>query len=167
MPRALVADRAEMLVDAKHDQDEFRGDARKDDPDHHAGDRGQQEDESAERTDRHRGQGAEDAGNTEQQYQRDDEPVEGLDDGGRDETVPLKQIPKFKHRSFSRQVEYELRPNPAAAAHGLAPNVVAGKIRDSHRRAVPAGRERAMRLNGLRLLQITATIGLPFNYPHP
>jgi hypothetical protein len=25
---ALVADRAEMLVDAEHDQDEFRGDAR-------------------------------------------------------------------------------------------------------------------------------------------
>ena len=44
--------------------------------------------------------------------QRDDQPVEGLDDGGRDEAVPLKQIPKFKHRSFSRQVEYELRPNP-------------------------------------------------------
>jgi hypothetical protein len=30
---ALVADRAEMLVDAKPDQDEFRGDARKHDAD--------------------------------------------------------------------------------------------------------------------------------------
>ena len=60
--RALVADRAEMLVDAKHDQDEFRGDARKHDADHDAGDRGQQQDESAERADRHRGQAREDAG---------------------------------------------------------------------------------------------------------
>jgi hypothetical protein len=37
MPRPLVADRAEMLVDAKHDQDEFCDHARKDDADHHAG----------------------------------------------------------------------------------------------------------------------------------
>src|ERR1700722_13531750 len=56
MPGALVADRAEMLIDAKHDQDEFRGDARKNDTDHHAGDRGEQQNESAERADRHRGQ---------------------------------------------------------------------------------------------------------------
>ena len=167
MPRSLVADRAEMLVDTKYDQDEFRGDARKDDADHHAGDRGQQQNESAERADRHRGQAVKDAGNAEQHNQRDDQPVERLDDGGRDETVPLKQIPKFKHRSFSRQVEYELRPNPAATAHGLAPNVVAGKIRGAYRRAVPAGGERAMRVGGLRLLQITATIGPPSNYPHP
>ena len=52
---ALVADRAEVLVDAEHDQDEFRGDARKHHADHDAGDRGQQQDESAERADRHRG----------------------------------------------------------------------------------------------------------------
>src|SRR5882757_10362105 len=49
----LVADRAEMLVDAEHDQDEFRGDARKHHADHDAGDRGQNLDESDERADRH------------------------------------------------------------------------------------------------------------------
>src|SRR5207248_7714811 len=37
----LIADRAEMLVDAEDDQDEFRGDARKHHADHDAGDRGQ------------------------------------------------------------------------------------------------------------------------------
>ena len=41
---------------------------------------------------------------------RDHQPVEGLDDGGRDKAVPLKQILKIEHRSFSRQVEYESRP---------------------------------------------------------
>ena len=39
--------------------------------------------------------------NAEQHNQRHDQPVKCLDDGGRDETVPLKQIPKFKHLSFS------------------------------------------------------------------
>src|SRR5260221_6633950 len=38
---SLVADRAEMLADAEHDQNEFGDDARKDDPDHDAGDRRQ------------------------------------------------------------------------------------------------------------------------------
>ena len=82
---------------------------------------------SAERTDRHRGQAGKNAGDAEQRDQRDDQPVKGLDDGGRDEAVPLKQIPKFKHRSFSRQVEYELRPNWMLVAQGLAPNAVPGK----------------------------------------
>src|SRR5512140_3463000 len=90
-----------MLVDAKHDQDEFGGDARKYDSDDYAGDRGQQQDESAERADRHRGQAGEDAGDAEQRNQRDDQPIKRLDDGGRDEAVPLKQIPKVKHRWFS------------------------------------------------------------------
>ena len=34
----LIADRAEMFVDAEHDQDEFRGDAREHHADHDAGD---------------------------------------------------------------------------------------------------------------------------------
>src|ERR1700728_3707769 len=82
MSGALVADRAEMLVDAKHDQDEFRGDARKDDADHHAGDRRQQQNEPNERTDRHRSKAVKDAGNAEQRKKCDAQPVEGLDDGG-------------------------------------------------------------------------------------
>src|SRR3979490_1324357 len=118
MHLTLVADRAEMLVDAKHDQDEFRGDARKHDPDDHAGDRGQQQDESAERADRHRCKAGKNPGNAEQRNQRDDQPVKGLDDGGCDKTVPLKQIPKIKHRLFSRRVEYELRPNLTAYSTG-------------------------------------------------
>src|SRR6266851_10414352 len=128
MPRPLVADGAEMLVDAKHDQDEFRGNARKNDSDHHAGDRGQQQNESAERADFHRGQAGKNAGDAKQADQRDHQPVERLDDGGRDEAVPLKQIPKFKHRSFSpgtsniSGVTTWLR-----TAQGLAPNVVPGK----------------------------------------
>src|SRR4030088_375981 len=132
MPGALVADRAEVLVDAEHDQDEFGGDARKHDADDHAGDRGQELNETAERADRHRGKPAKNAGDAEQADERDDQPVKGLDDGGGDEAVPLKQIPKFKHRWFSRRVEYELRLN-LAIAQGLAPNAVPGKIRERPR----------------------------------
>src|SRR6476660_8159059 len=88
MPRPLIADGAEMLVDAKHDQDEFGGNARKNDSDHHAGDRGQQQNESAERADRHRGQAGKNPGDAEQADQRDHQPVEGLDDGGRDGGSP-------------------------------------------------------------------------------
>ena len=84
----LVADRAEVLVDSEYDQDEFRDDARKHDADHHAGDRRQHQDEAAERADRHRGQAGKNAGDAEQADQRDHQPVEGLDDGGRDEAVP-------------------------------------------------------------------------------
>src|SRR5438045_6885699 len=45
---ALITDRAEMLVDAKHDKDEFRRNPRKYHPDDHTGDRRQQQDEPAE-----------------------------------------------------------------------------------------------------------------------
>src|SRR5438105_11399658 len=97
----LIADRAEVLVDAEDDQDEFRGDARKHHADHDTGDRGQQQDEPAERADRHRGKRRKDPGQAEQHDQADDQPVEGLDDRGRDEAVPLKQILKIEHRWFS------------------------------------------------------------------
>ena len=39
IPFTLVADGAEVLVDTKNNQDEFRGNARKNDSDQHAGDR--------------------------------------------------------------------------------------------------------------------------------
>ncbi len=45
-----------MLVDAKHDQNEFRRDARKHDSDEYPGDRRQQQNEPGERADCHRGQ---------------------------------------------------------------------------------------------------------------
>jgi hypothetical protein len=97
----LIPDRAEMLVDAEDDQDEFRGDPRKHHADHDSGDRGQQHDESAERADRHRGKRRKDSGQAEQYDQADDQPVESLDDRGCDEAVPLKQILKIEHRWFS------------------------------------------------------------------
>ena len=124
MPCPLVADGAEVLVDAKHDQDEFRGNARKNDSDHHAGDRGQQQDESAERADRHRGEAGENAGNSKQYDQADHQPVERLDDGGRDKTVPLKQILKIEHRSFPQLIEDKVVANLAA---GLALKIVPDK----------------------------------------
>lgn len=66
MPGALVADRAEVLVDAKHDQHEFCRDAGENDADDNAGDRGQQLYEPAERADRHRCKAGKDAGDAEQ-----------------------------------------------------------------------------------------------------
>src|SRR5260221_14462640 len=123
MRRPLITDGAEVLIDAEHDQDEFGGNARKNDSDHYAGDRGQQQNESAERADRHRGQSGKDAGDAEQADQRDHQPVKGLDDGRRGKAVPLKQIPKFKHLAFSpAKVEYS---DIAALAQGLAPNAAA------------------------------------------
>src|ERR1019366_410860 len=99
----------------------------------------------------------------EQRNQRDDQPVKGLDDGGRDEAVPLKQIPKFKHRSFSpRQVEYQLCQNEKLlTAPGLAPKAVPGKLGANRERPLLAHRARAMRAARLRLPQITATIRPP------
>ena len=70
-----------------------------------AGDRRQQHDEAAERADRHRGEAGENAGNAEQHDQADHQPVKRLDDRGRDETVPLKQILKIEHRSFPQLSE--------------------------------------------------------------
>jgi len=123
----LVADGAEVFVDAEYDQDEFGDDAREHDADDDGCDAGQYHDEPAERADRHRRQPGEDPGNAEQDHQCDGQPVEGLNDRRRDEPVPLKQIPKFKHRTFSRRIEIESsRAN--LAAHGLAPNGVPGKI---------------------------------------
>jgi len=50
--------------------------------------------------------------------------------------------------------------------HALAPNVIAGKIGDRPERPV-ADEARAMRADGLSLLQITATIGLRSANPLP
>src|SRR5450432_4184917 len=139
MPGALVADRAEVLVDAKHDQDEFGGYPRKDHPDDHAGDRGQQQDKSAEWADRHCGQPGKNAGDAEQPDQRDHQPVKGLDDGGRNEAVPLKQIAKFKHRSFSPgKSNISSSQTWLRMVQGLAPNAFPGKIMDRPERRCPA-----------------------------
>jgi len=81
-----------MLVDAEHDQDQFRGDAREHHADDDARDRFQHDQEAAERADRHRGEAGEDSGESEQADHADHQPVEGLDDRRRDEAVPLKQV---------------------------------------------------------------------------
>jgi preprotein translocase subunit SecD len=91
-----------------------------------------------------------DAGNAEQHDQADHQPVERLDDRGRDEAVPLKQIPKFKHRSFSPSTS-NISASQLRTAQGLAPNVVPGKSGTSTQDTVLAGRARAMRVGGLRL----------------
>ena len=96
MPLSLVADRAEVFVDTKHDQDELRDDTREHDADDDAGDRIEQHQKSAERADRHRGEAGKDAGNAHQADQCNHEPVECLDDGGCDETflpVLIRGIP--------------------------------------------------------------------------
>jgi hypothetical protein len=111
-----------MLVDAEDDQDEFRGDARKHHAYHDTGDRGQQQDKPAERADRHRGKRRKDSGQAEQDDQADDQPVESLDDRGRDEAVPLKQILKIEHRWFSGESR-----NLIPDGTGLAPKTASGK----------------------------------------
>src|SRR3954464_11387343 len=118
----LIPDRAQVLVDSEDDQNEFRGDARKHHAYHDTGDRGQQQDEPAERADRHRGKRRKDSGQAEQYDQADDQPVESLDDRGCDEAVPLKQILKIEHRWFSGESRI-LVPEGT----GLAPKTASGK----------------------------------------
>src|SRR5947209_8360263 len=109
MPRPLIANRAEMFVDTEYDQNELGRDAREDDADDDARNRGQQLDEAAERADRHCREAGENACDAEQSDERDNQPVKRLDDRRRNETIPLKQILKIEHRRFSRQVEYDSR----------------------------------------------------------
>src|SRR6476620_811261 len=115
-----------MLVDAENDQDEFRADARKDHTYNDAGNRGQQHYESVERTDGHRRKRRQDSGNPEQRDHRHDKPVERLDDRGRDETVPLKQVLKVEHRWFSGGSS-----NLVPSDIRLTPKFASGKSRSS------------------------------------
>src|SRR3954463_5672501 len=115
-PAALIPDRAEMLVDAEDDQDQFRGNAREHDPDDDARDRLQHHQEAGDRTDRHRGEACEDAGEAEQADHGDHQPVEGLNDGRRDEAVPLKQVAEENHPPPPGQTA------PPAASIWLKPN---------------------------------------------
>ena len=102
-----------MLVDAEHDEDEFRNDAREHDADDDARDRVEQHQESGERADRHRGKPRNDAGDAEQANQRDHEPVERLDDSGRYEAVLpvlIRGIPSASTiSSFERAVGKRLK----------------------------------------------------------
>src|SRR5262249_45037138 len=92
-----LADRAEMLVDAEHDQHELGDDAREDHADHHSDQAGDDPEQTAERAERHQGEAGDDAGEAEQNRNADCEPIEDLDDRRRDEPFPLEQVAKIEH----------------------------------------------------------------------
>src|SRR5262249_23271437 len=92
-----LADRAEMLVDAEHDQHELGDDAREDHADHHSDQAGNDPEQTAERTERHQGEPGDDAGEAEQNRNADCEPIKDLDDRRRDEPFPLEQVAIIEH----------------------------------------------------------------------
>src|SRR5262249_22308005 len=92
-----LADRAEMLVDAEHDQHELGDDARENHADHHSDQAGDDPEQTAERTERHQGEPGDDAGEAEQDRNADCEPIEDLDDRRRDEPFPLEQVAIIEH----------------------------------------------------------------------
>src|SRR6476620_4646095 len=94
---SALADGAEMLVDAEHDQHELGDDAREDHADHHPDQAADDIEQAPERAERHQRQAGYDAGEAEQERNADREPVEDLDDRRRDEAFPLEQVAKIKH----------------------------------------------------------------------
>src|SRR5690349_6959312 len=90
-PLALLADRAEMFVDAEDDQHELGSDAGEDDADQDTHETGEHDEKACERIGPHRHQPGKDARQAVQHGEYDREPVEDLDDRGRNETVPLKE----------------------------------------------------------------------------
>ncbi len=86
-----------MLVDAKHDEHEFGGDAREDDADEGAEQTGDQKNEADERIERHGLQGGDRAGDPQQHENDDREPVKHLDHGGRHEPFPLEKVAEAEH----------------------------------------------------------------------
>src|SRR5262249_32825167 len=94
---SALADRAEMLVDAEHDQHELGDDAREDHPDHRPDQAADDPEQTAERRERHQGEPGYDAGEAEQGRNADREPVENFDDRRRDEPFPLEQVAKIEH----------------------------------------------------------------------
>src|SRR5262249_24833465 len=94
---AAIADRAEVLVDAEHDEDEFGDDAREHDAGHHPGDAQHGHDEAGNRTIGHQRKRRDHAVKAAQDRHGDAQPVEQLDDRRRDETLPLKQLAGVEH----------------------------------------------------------------------
>src|SRR5215471_12845244 len=118
-----LADRAEMLVDAEHDQHELGDDACEDHADHHSDQAGNDPEQAAERTERHQGEPGDDAGEAEQNRNADCEPIKDLDDRRRDEPFPLEQV--------------------AIIEHGLPPPDTRGAANELTRFAQPSPRPRA------------------------
>src|SRR5689334_2428267 len=97
---ALAADRAEVLVDAEDDEDEFRPDAGEDhadEGDQHAPDDGDQADDRAREQRPEAAQHALQAGEHRHDHR---EPVEDLDDRRRDEAFPLKKVANIEHAAL-------------------------------------------------------------------
>src|SRR5215475_5795265 len=90
-----LADRAEMLVDAEHDQHELGDDAREDHADHRPDQAADDPEQPAERAERHQREPGDDAGEAEQNRNADREPIKDLDDRRRDEPFPLEQVAKI------------------------------------------------------------------------
>src|SRR5580704_15882121 len=102
---SLIPDGAEMLVDAKHDEHEFGGDAGEDDTDEGAEQAGDQQNKPNERVECHDLQGGDRAGDPQQHENDDREPIEHFDHGGRHEPLPLEQVAEAEHVVSSRQDE--------------------------------------------------------------
>jgi hypothetical protein len=173
---ALIPDRAEVLVDAKDDEDELGGDPREDNPGDDADDARKDDNETAERAYRHCRQAGKDTGQAEENDQTDHEAIERLDDSRGDECVPLEKVPVIEHhrplvlrlnsnigrlspgksidaacKLVERIQVLSVRRDSLLNAYGLTPNSVPGKIEQG-----------AMRAQLLRLPQTAATIGLQF-----
>src|SRR5215471_10858711 len=97
---ALAADRAEVLVDAEDDEDEFRPDAGEDhadEGDQHARDDG---DEADDRAREQRSQAAKHALQAGEHRHDDGKPIEDLDDRRSDKTFPLKKVANIEHAAL-------------------------------------------------------------------
>src|SRR6478752_4505836 len=107
---AATSDRTEMLVDAEHDQDEFGDDPREQHADRHPQQAAQQHEHADAGAGRHHLYRGPDAGEAEQNDEGDGQPEEQLDDRGRDEALPLKQVAKAEHRWVSPVAENPCAP---------------------------------------------------------
>src|SRR2546423_13778476 len=96
-----LADGAEMLVDAEHDQEKLADDASEENPHRNPDHAAQDRENPRERMQRHQRKTRYDAGQPEQAGDAHGKPIKKLDDRGRDEAFPLKQVTIVEHRGFS------------------------------------------------------------------
>src|SRR6202035_5816543 len=143
---ALAADRAEVLVDAEHDQDELGADAGEDHADQgdqYAGDHGEH---AGDRVHQHEPQSAEDGLQAGQHRHGDREPIEDLDDRWRDEAFPLKKVANVEHAALLSTPSGVTRTDPLVT-NSFTPAKpcagVGGEMMSTgwyHRRLTSAGR---------------------------
>src|ERR1700720_1444364 len=93
-----TADLAEMLVDAKDDENKLGRNASEDHADEDADDAGKDHEQSAERIEEHRAEAGQDSGQAEQHGHGHRKPVEYLDDRRGNESFPLKEVVIIKHQ---------------------------------------------------------------------